>query len=183
MAENDSSRERILTEATRLFGQHGYAATSVREVVEAAGDTKPTLYYYSESKEALFREAIAAQLKGLGELIEHVVAAPGTPAERCACFLEAYVGGGQLNRDNVQLMVLANLGTERGQPRIALERAFAAEAARLTVLFDGFTDPEIAVSMLVGTANDLLFRALDGLPPPADYAQRVVRLLFAQDGR
>ena len=132
--------------------------------------------------DARFREAIAAQLKGLGELIEHVVAAPGTPAERCACFLEAYVGGGQLNRDNVQLMVLANLGTERGQPRIALERAFAAEAARLTVLFDGFTDPEIAVSMLVGTANDLLFRALDGLPPPADYAQRVVRLLLPRRG-
>ncbi len=39
--------------AARLFAAHGYDATSVREVVEAAGVTKPTLYYHFGSKQGL----------------------------------------------------------------------------------------------------------------------------------
>ncbi|MCA9571717.1 MAG: helix-turn-helix transcriptional regulator, partial [Myxococcales bacterium] len=40
MNETDA-RSRILAEATRLFGCKGFGATSVREVVDAAGVTKP----------------------------------------------------------------------------------------------------------------------------------------------
>ena len=36
-----------------LFAERGYDATSVREIVEAAGVAKPTLYYYFRSKEGL----------------------------------------------------------------------------------------------------------------------------------
>lgn len=39
--------------AARLFAERGYDATSVREIVEAAGVTKPTLYYHFGSKEGL----------------------------------------------------------------------------------------------------------------------------------
>lgn len=56
--EGEGARERILREATRLFGHAGYAGASVREVVEAAGVTKPTLYYYFKNKEDLFRQAV-----------------------------------------------------------------------------------------------------------------------------
>ena len=37
--EDGSIRERILTEAARLFADKGYAATSVREITQAAGAT------------------------------------------------------------------------------------------------------------------------------------------------
>src|SRR5512145_2130357 len=47
-------RERLLDVATELFTRKGYAATTVREVVTAAGVTPPVLYYYFESKEGLF---------------------------------------------------------------------------------------------------------------------------------
>ena len=39
--------------AAKLFAERGYDATSVREIVEAAGVAKPTLYYYFRSKEGL----------------------------------------------------------------------------------------------------------------------------------
>jgi AcrR family transcriptional regulator len=39
--------------AARLFASQGYDATSVRTIVEAAGVTKPTLYYHFGSKEGL----------------------------------------------------------------------------------------------------------------------------------
>ncbi len=49
---------KLLEEAVRLFAVKGYPATSTREIVEAAGVTKPMLYYYFQSKEGLLSAAI-----------------------------------------------------------------------------------------------------------------------------
>jgi TetR/AcrR family transcriptional regulator len=53
--------------AARLFAERGYDATSVREIVEAAGVTKPTLYYHFGSKQGL---AEALLTKPMTEFIE-----------------------------------------------------------------------------------------------------------------
>src|SRR5579863_7029391 len=45
--------EGILQAAVRLFARKGYEATSTREIVEAAGVTKPMIYYYFKNKEGL----------------------------------------------------------------------------------------------------------------------------------
>lgn len=45
---------RILRAAVDLFACKGYAATSVREIVQEARVTNPMLYYYFDSKEGLF---------------------------------------------------------------------------------------------------------------------------------
>ena len=64
-----TARERLLASATDLFNRKGYAGTSVREIVEAAGVTKPVLYYHFGSKEgiylALFQETFAAFMETL----------------------------------------------------------------------------------------------------------------------
>jgi AcrR family transcriptional regulator len=49
-----NSRERLLETAIGMFAEKGYAGTSVREIVERAGVSKPVLYYYFQSKEGLF---------------------------------------------------------------------------------------------------------------------------------
>ncbi len=49
-------RERLLGSATELFTRRGYAGTTVREIVAAAGVTKPALYYYFRSKEGIYIE-------------------------------------------------------------------------------------------------------------------------------
>lgn len=51
-----SVRDRLLHVAADVFARKGYAASSVNEIVEAAGVTKPVLYYYFDSKEGIFRE-------------------------------------------------------------------------------------------------------------------------------
>ncbi|PKN19760.1 MAG: TetR/AcrR family transcriptional regulator [Deltaproteobacteria bacterium HGW-Deltaproteobacteria-6] len=50
------SRQQILDVALVLFAKRGYAATTVREIVDAAGITAPSLYYYFGSKEGLYLE-------------------------------------------------------------------------------------------------------------------------------
>lgn len=52
-------RERLLTAATELFACKGYASTTVREIVNAAGVTKPVLYYYFQNKEGIFLELMS----------------------------------------------------------------------------------------------------------------------------
>jgi len=47
-------RRRLIEEAaTRLFAQRGYLATTVEDIVQAAGVTKPMLYRHFESKQDL----------------------------------------------------------------------------------------------------------------------------------
>jgi TetR/AcrR family transcriptional regulator len=50
------ARNGILNAATELFAQKGYAACSIREICQAAGVTKPVLYYHFRSKEHLYQE-------------------------------------------------------------------------------------------------------------------------------
>lgn len=50
---NATTPERILQAARRLFVQQGYTATSMRQVAEAAGIGKATIYHHFPDKEAI----------------------------------------------------------------------------------------------------------------------------------
>jgi AcrR family transcriptional regulator len=54
------TRQRLLAEAWRLFREHGYAATSLEQIAEAAEVTKGAIYGHFESKEDLLVGAIEA---------------------------------------------------------------------------------------------------------------------------
>jgi TetR/AcrR family transcriptional regulator len=57
------SNDRILLKALELFSERGYDATSVREICEAAGVTKPTLYHFYGSKEGVYRAIVEGALE------------------------------------------------------------------------------------------------------------------------
>jgi AcrR family transcriptional regulator len=55
-------RSSILREASELFMQQGYAATSIKQIAQAAGCTTAALYYYFEGgKSQILQEAIRAE--------------------------------------------------------------------------------------------------------------------------
>jgi TetR/AcrR family transcriptional regulator len=58
MRNGANSSGRILEAALTLFSEKGYDATSTREICQMAGITKPTLYYFFESKEAIYRALV-----------------------------------------------------------------------------------------------------------------------------
>jgi len=57
------TRRSLVVEARRLFGERGYAASSVEEIVRAAGVTKGALYHHFTGKDDLFR-AVVEDVKG-----------------------------------------------------------------------------------------------------------------------
>ena len=58
------TKENIMTCAIKLFANCGYDAVGIREIVDNAGVTKPTLYYYFKSKMGLL-EAISEEYFGI----------------------------------------------------------------------------------------------------------------------
>ncbi len=51
-------RSQLLEVAIGLFAEHGFHATSMDDIAEAAGVTKPVLYQHFPSKRALYRELL-----------------------------------------------------------------------------------------------------------------------------
>ncbi len=76
--------------AARLFAERGYDATSVREIVEAAGVAKPTLYYHFQSKEGLAKALIAVPLGDLLERLKQIVETESDPVRCLEGVLEAH---------------------------------------------------------------------------------------------
>jgi TetR/AcrR family transcriptional regulator len=80
----------IARSAAKLFAERGYDATSVREIVEAAGVAKPTLYYYFRSKEGLAQALLTVPLKGLVATLRNHVTAELDPIRCMQRVLEAH---------------------------------------------------------------------------------------------
>ena len=86
--ENGSARQRLLAAATDLFTQRGYAATTVREIVGAAGVTKPVLYYYFRNKEGIYLELMRQAFARLDELIAASAGDQGSATQKLLCLCD-----------------------------------------------------------------------------------------------
>ena len=69
------TRQRLLTDATRLFAERGYEDTSIEAILYEAGVSRGSLYHHFGSKDALFEAVLAALLEETGR--QTVVAAEG----------------------------------------------------------------------------------------------------------
>lgn len=124
---DESVRERLLNAALDLFSSKGYAATTVREIVDAAGVTKPVLYYYFGSKEQIFLEIMKEPFERYMADLAAARSREGSALEKIsrAC-REAY----QLFLDNIRIvrvMYAVYYGPQHGAPPFdfdAIHRSF-----------------------------------------------------------
>lgn len=59
------TRERILDAAETLFAEHGFGATSVRDITAAAGVNVAAINYHFGGKDSLYREVVLRRLRQL----------------------------------------------------------------------------------------------------------------------
>jgi len=59
---HDEKREQILIGAEKLFTRYGYLKTTMDDIAEIAGLKKASLYYYYNSKDAIFRDVIMKEI-------------------------------------------------------------------------------------------------------------------------
>lgn len=68
----NEAKVKLLDSALMIFAQKGYEGASIREIIEAAGVTRPVLYYYFENKEALYRCLLEERFSLLTDALVHV---------------------------------------------------------------------------------------------------------------
>jgi TetR/AcrR family transcriptional regulator len=73
-----TSAERILSTALDLFAIKGYDATAVREICEAAGITKPTLYHFFGSKDGVLQALVHGGFRQFRALVDAALGTPGS---------------------------------------------------------------------------------------------------------
>jgi AcrR family transcriptional regulator len=180
-------KEALLLAGISLFAAKGYASTSVREIVSAAGVSKPVLYYYFQSKEGLFRAILDWAAEEQEAILEEVLQKPGTALER---IVHLYRRIYQELMEHHQLFKLINhlfFGPAQGAPRYDIERFHRRMVEAIKEICQGGlrqgelgeVDPEDATLLVLGVTDYCLH--LDYLHPEStdpDRAERLLRLAF-----
>jgi AcrR family transcriptional regulator len=91
--------EDILQAAVGLFARKGFEATSTREIVEAAGVTKPMLYYYFKSKEGLCEAVLTRFLSQFYARLRTVIDEPRPPRDALVEVVWCHLDYCRANRD------------------------------------------------------------------------------------
>lgn len=84
-------REEIVRAAAQLFFEKGYDVTSIKDIADAAGLLKGSLYYYVDSKEDFLFEIIKQSHEGARELLERVRMFEGDPLQRLAVLIAEHL--------------------------------------------------------------------------------------------
>lgn len=114
--DDQSARLRVLAAATRIFTQKGYAATSVREIVEAAGVTKPILYYYFGNKEGIYLEILEDVSHKYNQLMEDGLRFEGSAHENILKFGSLFYRAFAEHLPEARLIHSIFYGPQQGAP-------------------------------------------------------------------
>ncbi len=82
MKEQGDTRSRIQEVALELFTEHGYEATSLREIAERLGVTKAALYYHFRTKDEIITSFMQDRAEAVKEILEWGRAQPRTQETR-----------------------------------------------------------------------------------------------------
>ncbi len=72
-------RAAVLAAARRVFADKGYHATSIDDIIEAAGIARGTFYLYFEGKRAIFDELLDELFTTLAKTVRRIEVGPGAP--------------------------------------------------------------------------------------------------------
>ena len=92
MGKDNPRKDEYIETAARLFLEKGYNETSVRDILDAAGDSSPSvLYYYFKSKEDLYRQVMDTKAKKYLQAIDAVMNKDQEPMAMMEDFLKVFL--------------------------------------------------------------------------------------------
>lgn len=88
----ERARTRLLSEASRIFSEKGYAKASTREICEAAGLNPAAIHYHFGDKDGLYRAVLSAPIEGMAAQLAGFDDPALTLAESLHRLLRGFVG-------------------------------------------------------------------------------------------
>ena len=134
-AETRSS-DRILLSSLQLFSTKGYDATSVREICEAAGITKPTLYHFFGSKEGVYRALVEGVLTRFAADVDRLLAQPGTVRDRLRAIARVYFERAVAQPDLVRFIFGLVHNPPSSAPDVSIPAFYTSLVARVAEAVD-----------------------------------------------
>ena len=165
----NETREKLLDEAEFLFGENGYAATSLRQIIARAQVNLASIHYHFGSKEELLGQVILRKIGPINqkrlELLDRFESEAAPDAVPIEKIIEAFILPAiMIDRDRRFLNFMARMHVEGLIPEIA-QRHFNPMRSRFLSAFQRacptVTMEELAwkIHFMIGAmTNTLLYR-------------------------
>ncbi len=187
--QDEKTRERLLRAAVCVFDRKGYAAASVREIVEMAGVAKPALYYHFGSKERLLTAVLDEASREFARATERALSRPGTARERLTALCCDLHGLFQKHVPVVRVAHAVFFGPVDGAPQFdftTFDRQMTGAVQRIVAEgqaageITGAASPADVALVILGIIGVVATRQVhDGIPPLGlDTLNRVLGLVF-----
>ncbi len=176
-------RRQLLDVALERFATNGFHATSMDEIAEAAGVTKPVLYQHFGSKRHLYLELLDDVVGQLMDAVTKATAEAFGPHQQVEAGFAAYVG---YMVDHPQAFPLLFGGASRRDPEFAeaVARAEDAMAEGVAALIEADIDDthrRVLAYAVVGMAEGVLRHWETERPdiPPEALVRQMAELAWA----
>jgi AcrR family transcriptional regulator len=137
----DARRRQLFEVALSLFAEHGYAATTMDDIAESAGVTKPLVYQHFESKRALYLELMDVVSRELVTRIVEATATASGPRQQVELGFAAYFEQMTDNEPAFRLLYGRDAPDDL-ELGAALRRVEETIAEAIDPLIDAGLDPE-----------------------------------------
>jgi TetR/AcrR family transcriptional regulator, cholesterol catabolism regulator len=156
---NGGRREHILRVASRVFAEKGYRATSLQEIADEVGVTRPSFYYHFKSKQEILAAIVDAAFERAEAAVDEATETGGSAIDQIRDFVRRYV---EINTEHAEVPVLfqslGELDEEAAEAARRRRRVIDHKLARLIergVQVGELTSssPLIAAYGILGAAN------------------------------
>jgi len=178
----DNRLAAVLEAAARLFAQRGYAATSMRDIAQAAAMLPGSLYYHFAAKEDLLVAVYEAGVRDIVAAVRAALAGHSDPWDRLEAACVAHLETVLRRSDTAQVLVrvlpeqVPAAAARLKRLRAEYEELYRALVAALPLAPD--TDRRTFRLMLLGALNWTRFWYHEkGADTPRVIARRMLRLL------
>ncbi len=168
----EQRRDQLLAVALELFAQRGYRATTMDDIAEAAGVTKPLLYQHFSSKRALYLELVDAIAQNLLAAISRAVSEADGPRQQVELGFAAYFRLVVSHEAEFRLLYGRDHADDEELGR-ALRAVEDAIAEAIDPLIDAGLDPDhrrLLAYGIVGMAEGASRRFMEHRRPESDAA-------------
>ena len=166
----DERRQQLLAVACDLFARTGFHDTSMDDIAEAAGVTKPVLYQHFPSKRALYIELLDDTGRRLLDRLSEATSRATSGRERVEAGFRAYFQFAVGDRSSFRLLFGTSIRSDPEFARI-VEEILQAVADTISTLIDLPTSDDqrrVLAYALVGMGESVGRRALTEPGPAVD---------------
>lgn len=168
--ELDRRKAKVMLEATALFLQHGYAATSLVDIAKGAGVATRTLYQHFGDKEAIFLEVVTA--RETGAVYRHPSIAEDSTTFDALMQIARYICDVSLRPKSVDLMRLMIAESRRFPDftKVLCEKTFTRFRANVAEMFDEIAARKLGPPVDSAESAVIFVDLILGITPMLSYA-------------